>query len=150
MKKFIGTKIIEAEPMTHGAYAERNGVKLVHQIAEDAGYLVHYEDGYESWIPAEVFEKAYRDFTNLSFGHAIELLKRGYKLARAGWNSNKQYIQLATCISFRTPDGTIINSEHNAIGNQAIAFVGTSGIQMGWLASQADMLAEDWCVFDLM
>ncbi|MDU3109535.1 MAG: DUF2829 domain-containing protein, partial [Clostridium sp.] len=28
--------------------------------------------------------------------------------------------------------------------NMAIAFVGTSGVQMGWLASQADMLAEDW------
>ena len=26
----------------------------------------------------------------------------------------------------------------------AIAFIGTSGVQMGWLASQADMLAEDW------
>ena len=34
--------------------------------------------------------------------------------------------------------------EHDAIGNQAIAFVGTSGVQLGWLASQADMLAEDW------
>ncbi len=31
-----------------------------------------------------------------------------------------------------------------AIGNKAIAFVGTSGVQLGWLASQADMLAEDW------
>lgn len=28
--------------------------------------------------------------------------------------------------------------------NMAVAFVGTSGVQMGWLASQADMLAEDW------
>jgi len=26
----------------------------------------------------------------------------------------------------------------------AVAFVGTSGVQMGWLASQADMLADDW------
>ena len=30
------------------------------------------------------------------------------------------------------------------IGNMAIAFCGTSGVQMGWLASQADMLSEDW------
>lgn len=28
--------------------------------------------------------------------------------------------------------------------NRAIAFIGTSGVQMGWLASQADMLANDW------
>lgn len=42
--------------------------------------------------------------------------------------------------------GQIVNCEHDAIGNKAIAFVGTSGVQMGWLASQADMLAEDWLV----
>ena len=55
-----------------------------------------------------------------------------------------QYIQLATCISYKTTDSEIINAEHDAIGNKAIAFVGTSGIQLGWLVSQADMLAEDW------
>ena len=40
--------------------------------------------------------------------------------------------------------GTIVNAEHAAIGNKAIAFCGTSGVQIGWLASQADMLADDW------
>ena len=40
--------------------------------------------------------------------------------------------------------GDIVNCEHDAIGNMAIAFCGTSGVQMGWLASQADMLSEDW------
>ena len=46
--------------------------------------------------------------------------------------------------SYVSPDGTIENCEHDAIGNMAVAFVGTSGVQMGWLASQADMLADDW------
>lgn len=79
-----------------------------------------------------------------SFGVAIEYLKRGRKVSRAGWNGKHQYIQLASAISYKTPDGEIVNCEHDAIGNQAIAFVGTSGVQMGWLASQADMLSEDW------
>ena len=79
-----------------------------------------------------------------SFGYAIKYLKRGMKVARKGWNGKKQYIQLATGISYRTADGKIVNCNHEAIGNMAIAFVGTSGVQMGWLASQADMLAEDW------
>ena len=78
-----------------------------------------------------------------SFGEAIKYLKRGLKVARKGWNGKKQYIQLATGISYKTADGEIVNCEHDAIGNKAVAFVGTSGIQMGWLASQADMLAED-------
>lgn len=78
------------------------------------------------------------------FGAAVKYMKRGLKVARKGWNGKKQYIQLASAISYKAPDGTIVNCEHDAIGNQAIAFVGTSGVQMGWLASQADMLAEDW------
>lgn len=78
------------------------------------------------------------------FGAAVKYMKRGMKVVRKGWNGKKQYIQLASAISYKAPDGTIVNCEHDAIGNQAIAFVGTSGVQMGWLASQADMLAEDW------
>lgn len=79
-----------------------------------------------------------------SFGEAIKYLKRGMKVARKGWNGKKQYIQLATGISYKTADGEIVNCEHDAIGNMAISFVGTSGVQIGWLASQADMLADDW------
>lgn len=79
-----------------------------------------------------------------SFGEAIKYLKRGMKVARKGWNGKKQYIQLASGISYKTADNQIVNCEHDAIGNMAVAFVGTSGVQMGWLASQADMLAEDW------
>lgn len=82
--------------------------------------------------------------TTFSFGDAIKYLKRGLKVKRIGWNGKNQYIQLATCISFKAADGTIVNCDHNDIGNKAIAFIGTSGVQMGWLASQADMLAEDW------
>jgi len=83
-----------------------------------------------------------------SFGEAIKYLKRGLKVARKGWNGKKQYIQLASGISYKAPTGDIVNCEHDAIGNMAVAFVGTSGVQMGWLASQADMLADDWVFVD--
>jgi hypothetical protein len=79
-----------------------------------------------------------------SFGEAIKYLKRGFKVARKGWNGKKQYVELATCISYKNNDGDVVNIDHNNIGNKALAFVGTSGVQMGWLASQADMLADDW------
>lgn len=82
------------------------------------------------------------------FGDAIRYLKRGLKVARKGWNGKKQYIQLASGISYVAADGQFVNCEHDAIGNRAIAFIGTSGVQMGWLASQADMLADDWVFVD--
>ncbi len=80
----------------------------------------------------------------MTFGKAIEEMKNGKQMARRGWNGKGQYIELATSISYVNAAGEVINCEHEAIGNQAIAFVGTSGVQMGWLASQSDMLADDW------
>lgn len=79
-----------------------------------------------------------------SFGEAIKYLKRGMRVSRKGWNGKGQYIQIASGISYMDASSNIVNCNHEAIGNMAIAFVGTSGVQMGWLASQADMLADDW------
>lgn len=103
----------------------------------------------EDWIPASGENCPILGGTaEFSFSDAIRYLKRGFKVARRGWNGKKQYIELASNISYQTATGEIINCNHDAIGNKAIAFVGTSGVQMGWLASQADMLAEDWVFAD--
>lgn len=147
MKKYIGTKMIEAKPMNRGDYNKYRGWTIPEdENPADEGYFVKYSDGYESWSPKKQFEEAYRDCKSMTFGIALELLKKGCKVARKGWNGKEQYIQLATSISYKSADDEIVNCEHDAIGNKAIAFVGTSGVQIGWLASQADMLAEDWVV----
>ena len=147
MKKYIGTKMIEAKPMNRGDYNKYRGWTIPEdENPADEGYFVKYSDGYESWSPKKQFEEAYRDCKSMTFGIALELLKKGCKVARKGWNGKEQYIQLATSISYKSADDEIVNCEHDAIGNKAIAFVGTSGVQMGWLASQADMLSEDWFV----
>lgn len=84
----------------------------------------------------------------LTFGDALNALKHGKKVARNGWNGKNQHIELATNISYKNADGQLVNPTHHAYGNAAIAFVGTSGVQLGWLASQADMLAEDWHIVE--
>ena len=62
MKKYIGTKQIEAEPMTRcdawGKHLLRE--KPSTENFDDEGYHVRYEDEYESWSPKDVFEKAYK------------------------------------------------------------------------------------------
>ena len=64
MKKYIGTKQIEAEPMTMGEAYERGFLQAgkvpdeAHK--DDAGYHVKYNGGYESWSPAKPFEEAYK------------------------------------------------------------------------------------------
>lgn len=84
----------------------------------------------------------------MNFGEAIIAVKNGSKIQRNGWNGKNQYVELATCISYKNTRGEIVNCNHDAIGNKALAFVGTSGVQIGWLASQADMLATDWEIVD--
>lgn len=80
----------------------------------------------------------------MEFGEAIKAVRQGKRIQREGWNGKGQHVELATCISYKDADGRIVNVNHDAIGNKALAFVGTSGVQIGWLASQADMLADDW------
>lgn len=60
MKKYIGTKLIEAKPMTRGEYNEYRGWTIPpDENPEDPGYLVKYSDSYESWSPKDVFDSAY-------------------------------------------------------------------------------------------
>lgn len=156
MKQYIGSKIVKAWPcyripVIGGRYEYCKLDEVVPTCITgqpEDGYRVQYEDGYLSWSPKAVFEKAYRETTGLSFGLAIEAAKMGKKIARAGWNGKNQYVELATRISYECADGEIVNALHFNIGNKAFAFVGTSGVQMGWLASQADMLADDWQIVE--
>lgn len=150
MKQYIGTKLIEAEPAYRvgGKTVQPTTCPIPEGSKAEEGYAVRYPDGYMSWSPKAVFEEAYRPTDHLNFGLAIEAAKKGKKISRAGWNGKGQYVQLATCISYTDPAGAVVNAEHKAIGNQALAFVGTSGVQLGWLASQADMLADDWAIVE--
>lgn len=64
MKKYIGTKQVEAEPMTLGAafiegFLQRDRVPSEEEKSQP-GYHVKYKDGYESWYPTEPFEEAYK------------------------------------------------------------------------------------------
>ena len=64
MKQYTGTKTVKAMPMTMGEAYERKllkeGVRPSECETDKAGYLVEYEGGYQSWSPAEPFEKAYK------------------------------------------------------------------------------------------
>ena len=60
MKKFIGTKVIMAEPMTMAEAQKVLGREIKPATVEEDGYLVEYKDGYKSWSPKSVFEEAYK------------------------------------------------------------------------------------------
>ncbi len=147
MKFYTGIKAIQAEPMTRGDYNKYRGWQIPeNENPADEGYLVRYSDSYESWSPKDVFEEAYHESGNLSFSEALYLARHfGAKIARLGWNGKKQYITVAT--HFEYDDSTGHNkAEHKTSHSAALVFHGTLGDQVGWLASQSDMLSDDWAV----
>lgn len=68
MESYIGAKIIKAEPMSKADFVMKvkgeGNAEIDSQGKSAEGYLVEYEDGYQSWSPAEVFERCYRKITD--------------------------------------------------------------------------------------
>lgn len=142
-KQYIGTKIIKAEPMTR-ADAE---AKLGRNIGGDKhgdGYLVEYEDGYQSWSPADAFDAAYRPAEAMNFGLAIEAMRKGLKVARSGWNGKGMWLKLVP-----TELADAVAFQYAALS--AYPWVGMKTADdkfVPWLASQTDILADDWQIVD--
>jgi len=116
------------------------------------GYAVKYEDGYTSWSPKDVFENTYRKSGEMNFGHAIMALQEGKKIARSGWNGHGMFLILVfgSVLSTFRPESAYANhfSERVTIDPHIDMRTAKGTMQPGWLASQADMLADDWQVVD--
>jgi len=170
MKAYIGTKVINAIPMDRLSYNVFRGWKLPDdENGTDDGYLVEYTDGgepnttaykgYVSWSPKEQFENAYHSTSQLSFGDALIMLKQGNKVSRSGWNGKGMFIVMMDGLklpSFNTQEaGPKVNDrtamfigKDTPLDSQPYIAMSTATGQWqpGWLASQADMLADDWMV----
>ena len=176
MKKYIGVKLVLASEMSRADYnALRGWTVPADENPADEGYLVEYLDGgkpnhpdftgYISWSPKKQFEDAYRTTTGLTFGLAIEALKKGLRVARTGWNGKGMWLSLSCLSEGNIPLGRSVPasafwSKNNADyarecrGGHATVLpcitmkTATGEILMGWLASQTDMLAVDWLVVE--
>jgi len=154
LKTYIGTKIIKAAPMPcpEDLYGHKEG---------DPGYLVKYPDGYQSWSPKDVFEEAYRPTSGMPFGLAIEAMKKGKKVARKGWNGKDMwivYMSGMTLPPYNSQDTQRKVNDRTAklIGEdtplETLPYIAMWTADKkwlpGWLASQTDMLSDDWFIVD--
>ena len=160
MKKYIGVKQIQARPMTREAYnAYRGWTTPMDKDPRDKGYLVRYSDGYISWSPEQQFIDAHRETDNLSYGLAIEAAKLGHAIARLGWNGKGMFVVLMPPLvlpSYNTADTQRKVNDRTAkwIGEDTpldcqpyfAMYTADKKWQPGWLASQADTFADDWCI----
>lgn len=158
MQTYIGTKIIRALPMTRQEYNNYRGWQLpADEDGDDDGFLVEHFDGgsandsrhagYISWSPKDVFERATSPTEGLTFGLAVEALKSGKRVARAGWNGKGMWLELVNAKDYSV-HGIPAVTEPGANGYfKRLPWIGmkTAGDEfVPWLASQTDVLAEDW------
>lgn len=165
MEKYIGTKQVEAEPMTMGEAYDKG---LLHRDAslcegdrQREGYHVKYKDGYESWSPAEPFEEAYRhvydERKNMTFGDAIEVLKQGGAIRRTGWNGKGLFVikQVPSHIESdiipkmqslpQSAKDLILNGKGFIdYTSQCLIYNENTGRADSWTPSISDVFAEDW------
>lgn len=115
------------------------------------GKAIKYQDGYMSWCPLIVFERDYQPITGMSFGHAIAALKAGERVCRAGWNGKGMFLRLVLSIHDIPRAGTAhpvyrLTTEDEATALPWIGMKTADNKFVPWLASQTDMLADDWMI----
>ena len=111
------------------------------------------QDGTHQFIPKKAFEANAESLENskLSFSAALRMIRRGCKVSRAGWNGKGMFLFLVPGSTFVVnrppllgiyPEGTTV-SYHAHIDMKT-----ATGDIVPWLASQTDLLADDWCIVE--
>lgn len=97
-------------------------------------------------------------YEQVKFGDALEALKQGKKIARTGWNGKKMFLFLLPAGTVPTKaihDPALREVIEQEVGGETFEALGSirmftadKKILTGWLASQTDMLSEDWVILD--
>lgn len=161
MKKYIGVKQIEAEPMNLGDYNISRGWTIPeNEDPKKDGYRIVYPDEYVSWSPKEIFEEAYKQTTGLTFGLAIEALKLGKLITRSGWNGKGMFIvkQIPSVIGIeiipkmqslpQSVKDVLIEREQPICYESQMLIINSLGRADSWVPSSSDCFAEDWQIIE--
>jgi hypothetical protein len=153
--EYIGVSNIQATPMDRAAYNHYRGGSLPEdENGSDMGYLIkkpHKAGEHISWLPSEVFYQEYTPITSLDFSSALYYIKQGKKVARKGWNGKDMFIFLVPGSSFkvnRKPLLGIYKLNHPIEYQPHIDMKTADGSIVPWLASQSDLLADDWMIIN--
>lgn len=176
-KEFLESEIVDVQytrltgTLTHCAITVKSGFTFTGESAcvdeasfnKELGEKYAYEQAFgKMWLPYGFWLKQslddvlpegveiLPDGAEFDFGLAVSLLKDGKKVARKGWNGKGMYLFLADSIDFAT--NADLSDMKNASGDLTLPSItmktADNKFVVGWLASQADMLAEDWVMVE--
>lgn len=158
MDRYIGTKIIFAKPMRHDQFlakyrTEESKSKEI-RLQEVEGYVVKYSDDYFSWSPKSMFESAYKKCEAMTFGLALEALKKGFKVSRKNWAGKNMFIvfqkgypQGIAC-NKQTAEAWGLKEGDLFLVKPYLQIRLSDGSHSMWTPSVDDCLANDWLILE--
>jgi hypothetical protein len=159
VKQYVGVQILHAEPMKRADYCKLRGWDLpTNENGEDEGFLVENRalarntaappySGHISWQTKEQFNQ-FRPHDKLTFGQAVELLKTDYAVARKNWNGANQFLfMIQGSNDFARLKGYGFGEMMGEPTFRDAIFLRTTDNQLvPWVASQSDILGDDWMI----
>ena len=85
----------------------------------------------------------------MNFGAALQELKRGNKTARSGWNGKKMWLRYVPASGYAIAAGADDSKDENPCNPELLPWIGMKTADnkfVPWLASQTDVLADDWSI----
>ena len=151
MKAFDAEKAREVLERVHKFL----GILIRENLVKDAPFLDEGELENESDLADDVWE-VLQGIDGMTFGMAIEAMKQGKKVARKGWNGKGMYLWILPAASVKAewckePHLKTL-AEQNGGEVECLGSVrmktADGKVLTGWLASQTDMLSDDWQIVD--
>jgi len=155
MKKYRSTKIFTTQEMDE-KQAKKQGITDEY-LCKDGdpdwvrrGYVIHSDGLFVEWVPSSVFNKEYQLIKGTGFGDAVQALKSGKRVQRTGWNGKDMYLfMMHSGIDVDTlPEYERTKAWGAKVDPYVVMRTAQGTYQSGWLASQADIFAEDWKIIE--
>ncbi len=135
--------------MTRGRYNQYKGWRIPEgEHSGEKGYLV-VDDAYETWVPADIFEKRYQSYERMKFGDALSVMEGGRRVTRKGWNGVGMFIYLVPANRYLPTTHAdrllaLSQSDGKVPYGAYFAMKSVDGTVVPWIPSQSDMVSDDW------
>lgn len=108
----------------------------IEELQKTSHFIIGDRQERVMFVPAIKEDKMPDQKNGFSFSDALVLLKQNVKVARLGWNGKNMWVAL------QTPD------EHSKMRRPYLFMRPVDGDLVPWVASQSDLLADDWNVVE--
>ena len=159
----FGSRFVLGYPMTRLQYNSLRGLDLPSdENGDDEGFMIEnltnakpntdFSEGYISWSTKEQVFLEFRETDNFPFGVAIEALKIGHKVQRSGWNGKDMYLVILDPArdNLITLSVSCIEAKRELALQPFIVMKTVDNTYVPWLASQTDMLSDDWGIVNFI